>query len=241
MQRLLASSLFVRKGTNMTKETNQKPEIDTKGLNQQAEENPKSKRWNNPNSRKNLKQYQQPAVEPEILFDGEEEDDGSLQAEEITQGRKLSPELVKKLVPKRGVLTPTEKRRYNGIVTTFLSDFKNEEPTASDVDDILELGLCDVIEMRLLEASRNDTQALLGAAQTMEKIHKRKQAAKANLATRRSDRQGIRSSQDLNIVDLVGRFDNEQRRLDQERVEELLREEEIMQKKLEEVLDKDGY
>jgi len=226
----------------MARKKKETPEIDAEKLEKLAEEDPKSKRWNNPRSRQNLKQYQDAqAVEPEVLFDGEEEDDGTVQAVEITRGRKLSPELVKKLVPKRGVLTPTEKKRYNGIVTTFLSDFKNEEPTASDVDDILELALCDVMEMRLLEATRNDTQALLGASQALERLHKRKQAAKANLANRRSDRKDARASQDLNIVDLAARFDNERRRQEQERVEELLRGEEQAQKTLTEVLEKDGY
>jgi hypothetical protein len=217
------------------------PEIDTEELKQKAKEDPKSKKWNNPNSRKNLKQYQDPPIVPEIVFQPEDEGDAESQAEEITRGRKLSPELVKKLVPKRGILTPTEKKRYNGIVTTFLSDFKNEEPTASDVDDILEIALCDVLEMRLLEASKNDPAVLVGVSQSVDRIHKRKQAAKENLATRRSDRKDIRGSQELNIVDLVVRHDLEQQRRDRARVDSLLQEEKDTQAQLDDVIKGDNF
>ena len=212
-----------------------------------VEENPEdvppktNKRGSNPNSLRNLKQFQDAPVEPEIVFGSQEEEiESEAQAEEITRGRKLSPELVKKLLPKRGALTPAEKKRYNGVVVTFLSDFKNEEPTAFDVDDILEIAQCDILEMRLLEAAKVDPAALVSISQTQERIHKRKQAAKANLANRRIDRKDARSNQDINIVDLVVRFDNEQKRRNQERVNTLLQEEEAAQRRLKDVLEKDG-
>jgi hypothetical protein len=231
----------------MTSESEPKTtDVDPDTLEKLATEDPKSKAWNNPNSRKNLKQYQEkpPIVIPEIVSnaDGEEEDpEADIQAEEITRGQKISPSLIKRLIPKRGVLTATEKKRYNGIVTVFLADFKNEEPTATDADDILEIALCDVIEMRLLDASKNDPGALVSVSQTLERIHKRKQAAKSNLANRRTDRKDSRVSQDLNIVDLVVRLDNEERRKYQERIDDLRQEEELAKKKLKDVLDKDGY
>ncbi|KKK49999.1 hypothetical protein LCGC14_3129390, partial [marine sediment metagenome] len=70
-----------------------KPKINEKELNDAAKKDPASKRHNNANSRKNLKQYQETVV-PEVL-DADREDDA--QAQEITVGRKLSPELIKKL------------------------------------------------------------------------------------------------------------------------------------------------
>lgn len=221
----------------------EKPVIDPKVLEELANEDPKSKAWNNPNSRKNLKQYKEEPIVPEVLDEDEAagEAEADFQAEQITRGRKISPELVKRLIPKRGVLTSNEKRRYNGIVITFLADFKNEDPTASDVDDILEIALCDVMEMRLLDASRNDPAALVSISQSQERFHKRKQNAKANLANRRIDRKDNRNSQDVNIVDLVVRYDNQQRQKDGARVETLLKEETQATKKLNDVLDKDGY
>lgn len=221
------------------------PKIDEEELQKKAEEDPKSKRYNNPNSRKNLRQYKkkestdEELVVPEIL--DEDSDDGDIQAREIVIGRKLSPELVKKLIPQRGVFTPTERKRFTGIVIQYLSDFKNEEPTAADIDDIFEIAKSDILETRLLQASKTDPGALVAVTQSLERIYKRKQTAKENLSARRSDRKDSRASQDLNIVDLVVHYDKQQKEANQRRVEELLKEEDETSKKLRNVLDEDGY
>ncbi len=217
-------------------------EIDAGELKDLVEKNPKSRRYNNPNSRKNLKQYQnkdQPDfLTPEILDEDLSDD---VQAEEIVRGRKLSAELVKKLIPKRGIFTLHEKKRFVGIVTQFLADFKNEEPTASDVEDIFEIAKSDVLEMRVLQATKDDPITLMASSQFLDKIHKRKQTAKQNLAARRSDRKGARDSQEINIVDLVVNYDLQQKKAYEERVEELLASEQKTREELKEVLEKDGY
>lgn len=218
-----------------------KPEIDSESLKEQATVDPRSKKWNNPNSRKNLKQYQEEPLVPELILDTDTDDDGEQQAADITRGRKISPDLVKKLIPKRKVFSSAERERYTGIVVTFLSDFKNEEPTATDIDDILEIAKCDIMETRLLEVSRDDPATLVNVSQALERLYKRKQTAKENLSARRSDRKDSRQYQDLNIVDLIVRFDNDQRRRDHNRVEEMLREEGVTKVRLNDVLDKDGY
>lgn len=224
----------------MAEDSTKSPKINVDELTKQATEDPKSKKWNNPNSRKNLRQYKEEPLVPEVIQDGEE-DDSEQQAADITRGGKLSPDLVRKLIPKRGVLTAAEKQRYNGIVTTFLADFKNEEPTASDIDDILELAKCDIMEMRLLEVSKDDPATLVNVSQSLERLYKRKQTAKENLSARRSDRKDSRQYQDLSIVDLIVRFDADQRRRDQQRREDLIRESEKTKERLLDVLDKDGY
>jgi len=104
----------------MTDETNS-PKVDEKELEEKAKANPKSKNYNNPNSRKNLRQYRKKEEEfiiPEVVED--DGDDGTAQAQEIVRGRKLSPEMVKKLIPEREVFTASEKRRFTGIVVQFL-------------------------------------------------------------------------------------------------------------------------
>ncbi len=222
-----------------------KIEVDAKELKKLAKEDPKSKKYNNPNSRKNLKQYKDDrpdfeTVTPEVIDDETDEAD-DVQAAEIVRGRKLSPELVKKLIPKRGIFTPIEKTRFTGIVTQFLADFKNEEPTASDVDDIMEIAKADILEMRVLHATKNDPGVLVASSQFLEKIYKRKQSAKENLASRRVDRKDSRAGQDISIVDLVVNYDTATKRADEERVESLLREEESAKKKLDQVLEEDGY
>jgi hypothetical protein len=214
-----------------------KPEIDEKELKDAAKKDPASKRHNNANSRKNLKQYQEPVV-PEIL--GEEGEDDA-QAQEITVGRKLSPDLIKKLMPQRGVFTAAEKKRFTGIVVQFLADFKNEEPTAADVDDIFEIAKSDVMEMRLLQATKNDPQGHIAVSQSLEKIYKRKQSAKENLSSRRVDRKDSRSDLDVTIVDLIVIHDRTEKKAQQEKIEALLAEVDETSEQLKKVLEDDGY
>ncbi len=218
----------------MPKET---PEVDKEDLKKKAKEDPKSRNYNNPNSRKNLRQYQKKDefVIPEIVPEGTE-DDGSSQANEIVRGRKLSPELVKKLIPQRGVFTSAEKKRFTGIVVQYLSDFKNEEPTASDCDDIFEIAKSDVLEMRVLQATRDDPAALIASNQFLEKINKRKNVAKENLSARRSDRKDSRLNQSITIVDLVVQYDVEQRHIAEERVRSLMLDEKKSSEELRDIL-----
>jgi hypothetical protein len=214
-----------------------KPKINEKELNDAAAKDPASKRHNNANSRKNLKQYQAPVV-PEVL-DQDGEDDA--QANEITVGRKLSPELIKKLMPQRGVFTAAEKKRFTGIVVQFLADFKNEEPTAADVDDIFEIAKSDVMEMRLLQATKNDPQGHIAVSQSLEKIYKRKQSAKENLSSRRVDRKDSRSDLDVTIVDLIVIHDRIEKSAQQARIDALLAEVDETSEQLKKVLEDDGY
>lgn len=214
------------------------PKIDVDDLKNKVEDDPKSKKWNNPNSRRNLLQYQEPLV-PEIL-DGELEDEES-DISQIVVGRKLSPDVIRKLMPQRGVLTAAEKKRYVGVVQQFLADFRAEEPTAADIDDIFEIAESDIMKTRLLSAAKDSPDAIVNINQALERIYKRKQTAKENLSARRSDRKDARSSQDINIVDLVVRYDLEQKKRDEDRVAALLAEEDTTASQLTGVLEKDGY
>lgn len=219
--------------------------VDEKDLQDQLKANPKSKGWNNPNSRKNLIQHRKKEDEfviPEVFADdGDDGDDGTLQAQEIVRGRKLSPEMVKKLIPDRSIFTASERRRFTGIVVQYLSDFKNEEPTASDADDIFDIAKADIQEMRILKATKDDPAALIHSNQALEKTYKRKQSAKENLASRRTDRKDDRHSRETSIVDLVVNYDNEQRQLDKLRVERLLEENKKTNEKLKKVIREDTF
>jgi hypothetical protein len=219
-------------------DTPKDPKLDVDDLTRKGEEDPKSKGWNNPNSRKNLRQYQEPLV-PEVVSGDLEDEESDIS--QIVIGRKLSPDVVRKLMPQRGVLTAAEKKRFIGVVQQFLGDFKTEEPTAADVDDIFEIAESDIMKTRLLSAAKDSPDAIVNINQALERIYKRKQTAKENLSARRSDRKDARASQDINIVDLVVRYDLEQKRRDEERVAVLLAEEETTANKLSEVLEKDGY
>ena len=222
----------------MPEETADKPSIDKENLLEQVEKDPKSRKWNNANSRRNLKQYQLPIV-PEIVDADLEDEDADVSA--IVVGRKLSPNLVRKLMPERGVLTAAEKKRFVGIVQQFLTDFKSEEPTAADIDDIFEIAESDIMKTRLLRAAKDSPDAIVNINQAVERIYKRKQSAKENLSNRRVDRKDAKNSQDINIVDLIVRMDMEQKKKDEDRVAALLAEEDEAQIALTAVLEKDGY
>ena len=181
-------------------------------------------------------QDQDPII-PEVL--GQAGDDEEADVSSIVIGRKLNPELVRKLMPQRGVFTAAEKKRYVGIVQQYIGDFKNEEPTAADVDDIFEIAESDIMKTRLLQAAKDGPDVIIAINQALERIYKRKQSAKENLSARRSDRKDSRSSQDINIVDLIVRYDMEQKRRDEERVAVLLSEEDDVQAELDKVLEKD--
>jgi hypothetical protein len=219
-----------------------KKDVDPEELAAKVVENPGSKKYNNPNSRENLKQYAAPSTTAEVVAADEEasaREDSEARA--IVVGRKLSHTLVKSLMPQRGVFTPSEKKRFIGIIEQYLTDFKSEEPTAADVDDIYDIAKSDIMETRLLEASKGSPETLVAVNQSMERLYKRKQTAKSNLSARRVDRKDSKNLQDITIVDLVARYDIKQKQLDKERVEELLNREAAMSDKLLGVLDKDGY
>lgn len=212
-------------------------DIDEESLKKAAKKDPKSKGYNNKNSRKNLKQYQKPIV-PEIM-DDEDAAEEEAQVNAITVGRKISTELIKRLMPQRGVLTAAERKRYMGIVEQYLTDFKNEDPTASDIDDIFEIAESDIMKTRLLKASRDNPETLVQIQAALEKTYKRKQTAKENLSNRRVDRKDARSSQEINIVDLVVSYDLTLQHAEEERVSELLAQEDATRSRLKEVLEED--
>ncbi len=212
-------------------------DIDEESLKEAAKKDPKSKGYNNKNSRKNLKQYQKHVV-PEMM-DDEDAAEEEAQVTAITVGRKISVELVKKLMPQRGVLTAAERKRYMGIVEQYLADFKSEDPTAADIDDIFEIAESDIMKTRLLKASRDNPETLVQIQSALEKTYKRKQTAKENLSNRRVDRKDARSSQEINIVDLVVSYDLTLQHAEEERVSALLAQEDATRSRLKEVLEED--
>jgi hypothetical protein len=82
---------------------------------------------------------------------------------------------------------------------------------------------------------------MIHSTQAQEKIYKRKQTAKENLASRRIDRKGDRSSRDVSIVDLVVNYDNERKQVEKRRIERLLQENKETEEKLLGVIKEDNF
>lgn len=229
---------------NPTLPTPKVAEVPVEEIEKKAKEDPSTKGWNNPNSRKNLLQHREDRPKPpdEIVFPDDDEDaELEKQITDIGKGRKLRQSMIRRLMPERGVFTAKEKERYVGIVKTFLDDFGDEELTASDFDDINEIAKSDILETRYLRASKNDTGVLVAVQQSLERVQKRKQVAKESLSARRADRKEAGANTDITIVDLVVRMDNEQKKKNKERLDNLLKEEKETAKRLKDVIVKDGY
>jgi hypothetical protein len=95
--------------------------------------------------------------------------------------------------------------------------------------------------MRILKVTKNDPAAMIASNQALEKIYKRKQTAKENLASRRVDRKDDRHAREITIVDLVVNYDNEQKQLEKQRVERLLEQNKETDEKLKKVIREDNF
>jgi len=179
---------------------------------------------NNPNSRANLVQYRKKSKETK---------------EKIVKGLKyktIRPDfdlaaffsgLLEEGV--LGVLTHMREALSDGdeeelfftIVKQFVSDFPSGELTASDLDDVANLALNRILELRLLKTAKKSPKMILDAAATIEKFRKNSEKLKMGLANRRSDRVDTKNKQSFSIVDVAVAYDSAKKKELQDKVEEL--------------------
>lgn len=188
-----------------------------------AEEIKHPKARNNPNSRKNLAQYNQRSKEAkkkalENLTVTEVEED--IDPKVIFGDMDLTT--IEKIMPARNVLVNREEQEiYYNVIKLFLQDFDIKELSFGDIDDIVTLAVNRVLEYRLLKVSAQSPKLVLEAAPTLEKLRKHSDNIKKNLASRRVDRIDLKTKPAMSIVDLAAHLD-EQDRLDfNQRVEDL--------------------
>lgn len=187
---------------------------------------------NNPNSRRNLAQYNKRTREAkekaaQNLKVREKEDD--VVPQEIFLG-KIEDDIITVfeiiIRPKEVFKTRAEQDIFWSTVKLFLEDFKVKELSHSDFDDIANLAKNRVLEYRLLKAVAKESKdhVLLNITAAREKLSKDNDKIKASLSSRRIDRIDTKNKPALSIVDLAAHLDK-QKKLDfQARVKEFERE-----------------
>jgi hypothetical protein len=193
-----------------------------------AKEKSKSpKARNNPNSRKNLAQYNKKTKEQKekmvnnLKFVEKEPD---IIPREIL-GDFADIVAIEKLMPALDVLANRKEQEvYYNYIQLILKDFDVEDLTASDIDDIITLALNRVIEYRLLKGGAKNPMLILEAAPTIEKFRKFSEKIKSGLASRRVDRIDVKNRPAFSIVNLASALDEAEKADYERRVKQLEKE-----------------
>ncbi len=205
-----------------------------------AEEHDSPKARSNPNSRKNLSQYQKKkspkakkAALDNLAFEKTEEDVDPRDILDPT----INLDMLLGLLPANTILASrAEQTTYWSNINLFLKDFDADELTASDIDDVLTLALNRVLEIRLLSLVRekNNPKLLVDVSNTIDKWKRQNEKIKSGLASRRVDRVDVINKTSFSIVDLAASIDEEKMMKFEERSKLLHRQEEayLLEKKI---------
>lgn len=197
-------------------------------LAQEKHKSPKAR--NNPNSRKNLVQYQQnkPKEVKEKIVKGltySEKREDVNPFDYITLPDGYDSKVIVAFLPDRKVMKNADEEKYfYTVLNSFLSDFDLDELSSSDIEDIVSLAVNRILENRLLALSATDPNYLMDVSATIEKFRKHSEKVKGNLASRRSDRIDPRNKQNFSIVDLVHAYDAQKRQEFKDRIDKLTAE-----------------
>jgi len=127
------------------------------------------------------------------------------------RGRPKNPpkfkELMEELMYTVEIFEPDELRMFKGLSGIYLKDFDEEHLTANDMDDILSIALNKVLELRLLKASKGQTDMQIDASAAIERLRKATEKLKESLATRRKDRIDPKKFGGFSIVDIAVAYD----------------------------------
>lgn len=202
-------------------------------------ESPKAR--SNLNSRKNLIQYRK-----DVPKETKEAIVNNLQFKHVRPdkdigkffGELLNDKLVEILLPMREALANEEEEDvFFGIIKHFISDFPKNDLGASDIDDLANLALNRILELRLLKETKEHPRRILDIAASIERFRKNSEKIKMGLASRRMDRVDTKNKGGISIVDLVERFDSDKRIELQGRADKQRLEEDAFEKARKEALD----
>lgn len=119
--------------------------------------------------------------------------------------------VLKSVLPIEKIFNAEEKEIFNNLVEVYLQDFKDDELTSSDMDDILDLAKNRVLEFRLLQSSVDNTDKQMDISAAVERLNKENKKIKENLSARRKDRIEPNKYKGFSIVDLAVAFDEKRR------------------------------
>lgn len=203
-----------------------------------AKEKHKSpKARSNPNSRKNLVQYNKnkkketkEKIVKGIKFKEKREKVNPFDYIKIPDD--FDKNLIIPLLPsRRSLKSAQEEKTLYSTVNVFLNDFDVFELTASDIEDIVNLAMNKILESRLLEAAENDAEILMDIAQSVERFRKHSDKVKSNLASTRSARIDPKNKQNFSIADIVYAYDDAKKQEYSERIKKMERENEEYKRK----------
>lgn len=184
---------------------------------------------NNPNSRKNLVQYnknkskelKEKVLSGIVVTEKEEDIDPT-----TILDASVDLELIKKLLPVNEVMiSRREQEQFWNTINVLLKDFDPDELTSSDIDDIVKMALNSVLETRLLVVSKGSAKMILEGGNTMEKFRKHSEKIKESLAARRRDRVDPKNKVSFSIVDLAVAVDEEKKAEYQQKIDKMLKDE----------------
>lgn len=158
-------------------------------------------------------------------------------------GRPKSPpkarELLKNIIPVEDMFSETELGIYNNLVDVYLKDFDEDDLTSSDIDDLMNLSVNKVLEVRLLSSSKNNSNDHLNISTSLEKLRKHSDKIKENLASRRKDRIDPNEFKGFSIVDLTVAFDDAKKLKLEQKARDMKLEQEVLLESLDENSCKD--
>jgi len=111
------------------------------------------------------------------------------------------------IIPSASLFSEEELKMFNGLMEIYLKDFDESQLSANDLDDIMSIATNRVLEVRLLQSMRNNTDMQIDASAAIERLRKQTDKLKENLATRRKDRVDPKKYSGISIVDLAVAFD----------------------------------
>ncbi len=188
------------------------------------EKHSSSKARSNINSRKNLIQYRtdKPKEVKEKIVKGLRFSSKRIDRniKEIFLGILTEPMMDFLMGMREALESGEEEESFLCNVKQFVEDFPKGELSFSDLDDIANLALNRVLELRILTLAKKSPKMILDAAQTIERFRKNSDKLKMNLASRRMDRVDTKNKQSFSIIDLAIAFDEKKKQeLEEKEVE----------------------
>lgn len=169
----------------------------------------------NPRSRDNLRQYQQ-ARNSKIKEDI---------TKEILEEVEIDEDLLAIVVAHKDVCKgKSEEDRFLNYVKEYLKEYskKGTELTISDMDDLAQLCLNNIVMTRMYKEHKDDVQEVMAA---IDRLKKDNIKLKENLASTRRDRVDPRAGQTVTVMDLLTEYEQD-RALRRRKLEDYAAEEE---------------
>jgi hypothetical protein len=156
------------------------------------------KRNYNPNSRNNLVQFQNATKKKQ------KEDI----TKEILEEVEVDESLLEIIVAHKDVCIGNEDKRFMSYVKEYLKEYskKGTELTVSDIDDIAQLCLNNIMITRMYKDSKKADVSVADVMAAVDRLKKDNVKLKENLASTRKDRVDPRAGQVVTVSDIISEY-----------------------------------